>query len=108
MIESSVQVVRLTGELDMTRRTEIVRDLQLDAGSGGVLVDLSAVTYADSTIIAELLRLRAEADAAGRPLALLIGGARLMRLLQYAGIPDAFDVFEQRAAALTALAKRRS
>jgi anti-anti-sigma factor len=102
-VQSSVQVLRLSGELDLSRREEIGRALQLDAGHGGVLVDLSDVSYADSTVIAELLRLRADAQRADRHVVLLIGSPRFARVLEYAGISQAFEVFDQRAAALVAL-----
>ena len=77
--------------------------LQPSDGSGPILVDLADVTYADSTVIAGLVRLRNDADAAGRRIALLIGDARLARLLQYAGLAEAFNVFDDRGAALTYL-----
>lgn len=102
---SSIQVIRLSGELDSTRRDEIALALALDAGRGGVLIDLSGAEYADSTVIAELMRLRADAAAAGRRVALLIGSPRFARLLQYAGLSQAFEIYEQRGKALTALAE---
>ena len=104
--EASVQVIRLSGELDATRRDEVARTLKLDGSRGGVLVDLSGAEYADSTVIAELMRLRADADAAGRRVALLIGNPRFARLLAYAGFAHAFEIYDQRGAALTALAER--
>ena len=102
--QSSLDVIRLAGELDIARRDEIRRALQPNDAGGPILVDLSEVTYADSTVIAGLLRLRNDADAAQRRIALLIGDARLTRLLQYAGLAHAFTVFDDRASALTYLA----
>lgn len=102
--QSSLEVIRLTGELDIGRRDEIRAALRAARSDGPILVDLAEVSYADSTVIASLVRLRADADAAGRRIALLIGDARLARLLQYAGLADAFAVFDDRAAALTYLA----
>ncbi|HEY4441622.1 MAG TPA: STAS domain-containing protein [Candidatus Elarobacter sp.] len=103
MSGGSVQVIRLAGELDATRREEIARALTLDLGRGGVLVDLSGAEYADSTVIAELVRLRRDADHVGRSVALLTGSPRIARILAYAGLGEAFRIFEDRGTALTAL-----
>jgi anti-sigma B factor antagonist len=105
--QSSLCVVKLTGELDISQREAVAAALQLDDGEGPVLIDLSEVTYADSTVIGELLRLRNNADSRGRRIALLIGNPQFARLLQYAGLGAAFEVFDNRAAALTFLAGPR-
>lgn len=70
-----------------------------------MLLDFSAVTYADSTSLAELLRFRDEAARQGVPVAILIGSRQFARLIQYAGLSEAFPIFEHRAEALTALAQ---
>ena len=103
--QSSLEVIRLSGELDIGRRDEIRSALRAGNTNGPILVDFSDVSYADSTVISGLVRLRGDADASGRPFALLIGDPRLARLLQYAGLADAFAVFDDRAAALTYLAE---
>lgn len=104
---SSLCVVKLAGELDIGQRDAVGAALQLDDNDGPVLVDLSEVVYADSTVIGQLLRFRNEADARGRQVALLIGSPQFARVLQYAGLRDAFAVFDYRAAALTFLARQR-
>jgi anti-sigma B factor antagonist len=102
--QSSMDVVRLSGDLDISRRAELT-DALARAGAGrAVLIDLSDVPYADSTVIAELLRFRNEAQENGRRIALLIGNAQFARILQYAGLTAAFQVFDERGAALTYLA----
>jgi anti-anti-sigma factor len=101
--QSSLQVIRLGGELDIGRRDEIARALRLGAGRNAILLDFSDVSYADSTVIAELLRFRSDAGRAERRIALLIGSRQFERLLQYAGLSEAFAVFGDRAAALTYL-----
>ncbi|HTW83563.1 MAG TPA: STAS domain-containing protein [Candidatus Sulfotelmatobacter sp.] len=102
--QSSLTVLKLTGELDIAQREAVQAALQLDAGGGPVLIDLSEVSYADSTVISQLLRFRNEAEARGRKIALLIGSPQFRRLLQYAGLGDAFAVFDDRGRALTFLA----
>lgn len=101
---SSLAVVTLAGELDMARRDELTRVLSVEAPGPAILVDLIAVTYADSTAISQILRFRNEAERFDRKIALLIGGPHLKRVLQYAGLSEVFAVFEDRGEALTYLA----
>jgi anti-anti-sigma factor len=103
-----IAVVKVSGELEIGRRDEVRASLSLPPGSRPVLIDLTEVTYADSTAIAELLRFHAEAAAANVPVAILIGDRRLSRLFAYAGLSDAFEIFDDRASGLTYLAGRRT
>jgi anti-anti-sigma factor len=104
---SMLAVVTMSGELDISRRAEMRLTFRIDGDPAGVLVDLSAVTYADSSAISELLRFRRELGLRGLPVALLIDSPQFRRLLEYAGVGDAFAVFEERAAALTYLGERQ-
>ncbi len=99
----SIEVIALAGELEIGRKSEIRSSLQLSASAKAVLVDCSGVSYADSTALAELMRFHGEADTRGVSVAILIGNKQFARLLQYAGLTDAFAVFESRAAALSYL-----
>jgi anti-anti-sigma factor len=103
---SAIAVIRLTGELEISRREEIATALRLTGTESGVLVDFFDVTYADSTTLAELLRFRREADQRGVPVAIIIGSRQFARLIQYAGLGEAFPVFDNRAAALTYLSSK--
>jgi anti-sigma B factor antagonist len=101
---SSITVIRLAGELDIGRRDEIQRAFVIPPSAARVLVDLSEVTYADSTTLAELLRLRADAQAQAARIAIVIGSRRFARVIQYAGLNSAFAIFDDRGSALTYLA----
>ncbi len=107
MSGSSIGVIKLTGELDIGRRDEIRAALQFAGDEPGMLLDFSEVTYADSTMLAQLLRLRNEADALRIPLAIVIGSRQFARLIEYAGLNEAFAIFDTRAAALSHLAAAR-
>jgi anti-anti-sigma factor len=104
----SIAVISLAGELEIGRRAEIRAALQLAASATAVLIDCSEVTYADSTALAELMRLGQEADAKSVGVAILIGNRQFARLLQYAGLAHMFNVFESRAAALSYLGAREA
>ena len=100
---SSLAVVRLAGELDIGRREEIARALVVNGSESGILVDFAEVTYADSTTLTQLLRFRAEAEHLMVPIAIVIGSRQFARLIQYAGLGEAFAIFNNRAAALAHL-----
>jgi anti-anti-sigma factor len=101
----SIAVIRLTGELEIGRKAEIAAALRLGGNESGVLLDFSAVSYADSTTLAEMLRFRDEASKAGVPVAIVIGSKQFARLIQYAGLAQAFRIFEDRGQALTELSR---
>ncbi len=104
----SIAVIALSGELEISRKTEIRTALQLNEAARAVLIDCSAVSYADSTALAELMRFHSEADTRGVSVAILIGNKQFARLLEYAGLAGAFAVFESRGAALSYLGKRNA
>ncbi len=103
MSASSIRVIVLSGELEIGRRDEIQKALALLDGDEAVLVDLELATYADSTTLAALLRLRSEAIASGTRLAVVVTNRQLTRLMQYAGIGKAIALYPTRADALRAL-----
>ncbi len=100
---SSIEVISLAGELDIARRAEINAALHAKGTESALLVDCSEVTYADSTALAELLRFRNEATEKRVPVALLIGSTQFTRIIQYAGLNGVFQIFNDRASALTYL-----
>lgn len=104
-MNKSIAVIRLTGELEIGRKAEIAGALALGGHESGVLLDFSEVTYADSTTLAEMLRFRDEAAGAGIPVVIVIGSKQFARLIQYAGLAQAFRIFENRGEALTELAR---
>jgi anti-anti-sigma factor len=101
--DSSVVVIALSGELDVGRADEVALALELPSRTTPVLLDLSDVSYADSTVISALFHFSEKAMATNTPIAVLIVKPQLMRLLEYAGLGEAFPVFRERSAALTYL-----
>jgi anti-anti-sigma factor len=102
-MSKSIEVIRLSGELEIGRRDEIAAALVVNGSEAGVLLDFSEVTYADSTSLAELLRFRDLAAQHSVPVAIVIGSKQFARLIQYAGLSHAFRIFDNRAEALTDL-----
>jgi anti-anti-sigma factor len=55
---SSVETVRLIGEYDIARREELARAFQSVNNGDPLLIDMSEVSYVDSTFLNELAALR--------------------------------------------------
>ncbi len=92
-------MIRMSGELDVMRRAEVHGVLRVIAPGPPILVDLSEVTYADSSILAELLRFHAEAKQHAVRVALIIVSRQFARLVHYAGLGHAFAIFDSAEAA---------
>lgn len=97
-------VVRLGGELDVSRKDELRSALQDALQARSVLLDLAGVTYADSTALVEILHFCSDLKDAAVPVALLIVAPQFSRLIEYAGLDQAFAVFHEKDAALAYLA----
>lgn len=103
MDQSSVQIIALAGELDVSRGDEVMERLSAPTTAKSILLDLSEVTYADSTVIAALFAFREQAERERQRIAVLIESPQLVRLLQYAGLQEAFPIFLERSEALSHL-----
>lgn len=97
-------VVRFDGELDVSRKDELRSALQSALQARSVLLDLAAVTYADSTALVELLHFCTDLKESNVPVALLIETPQFARLIKYAGLDQVFAVFDSRGDALAYLA----
>ncbi|MFB6517130.1 STAS domain-containing protein [Streptomyces sp. NPDC056401] len=89
-------MVRLTGEMDISRVDE-VRALLLEAmtrtgGRADIVVDLSGLTFCDSAGLNLLLRARLQTEESGRTLRLAAPSAQMLRLLEITGSLALFPV----------------
>ena len=90
------EVIAFAGELDVARKQELREGLRLAPQTRAVLIDLAAVSYADSTALSELLRFCLGAQRAAIAAAALVNAPQLERLIEYAGLTSAFKVFNDR------------
>ncbi len=95
MNSDKVSIIRLSGELEIARKSEIRDALAAASDGAAVLLDLGEVTYADSIALTELLRFCADAARNERPVALVIRTPQFARLVQYAGLASAFKIFSE-------------
>ncbi len=96
-------VVELGGEIDLDRAPEL-RNLLLDCVGRGrdVLVDLSKVTYIDSSGIASLVEALQNAGKAGTRFALVAVSAEALRVFELARLDKVFAIHPDLDAALAA------
>jgi anti-sigma B factor antagonist len=100
---SEFAVIKLGGELDVARKSELHEALIIIPSARAILLDLSDVTYADSTALTELLRFSTQADRERVPVAIVATSAQLDRIIRYAGLNEVFRIFGNRGEALTYL-----
>jgi anti-sigma B factor antagonist len=105
-----VAVVELGGELELHNAPLLREELAaLCAGEKpSVIVDLSALTFMDSTGIGVLVQGFKAARTRGGALALVCPSQRLMRLFEIAGLTSALLIFGDRADAEAALRESRA
>jgi anti-sigma B factor antagonist len=103
---TTIDVIRLTGEIDISRKQELRDALVTTPSTRAVLVDMTEVPYTDSTALAELLRFAVQAERDGIPIALIIATPQIERIVTYAGLSEAFRLFRDRGDALRYLEGR--
>lgn len=85
--------VQLTGDVDIAVKDEL--RAQLDAAaeqSDTVDIDLSKVDYADSTALGLIIALRNRLRERGGSVRLVSPSERVRKLLNYAGLEQAFEI----------------
>jgi anti-anti-sigma factor len=89
-----VAVLKLSGDLDMAIRAEFRSALAALAACRIAVLDVAAVSYADSTAISELIRFRKALLAAGGTEVRFVGpGSSFERILQLTDLTKIFPVF---------------
>jgi anti-sigma B factor antagonist len=79
-------IVRLAGEQDIATRHDVHLAFQKVRENPRVIVDLTGLTYVDSTAIDELYRAESRALALAGKLVIVARNQRMIRLLSIAGL----------------------
>ena len=100
--EGGVPVLAVSGEIDLSRAPELRERLVAIAASGAKLavVDLTDVTFLDSTALGVLVSGLKRMRAAGGDLRLVMTRPNLMKVFEITGLLDLFPMSSSRAEAV--------
>ena len=105
-VTGRIRVVAVSGELDMAAAPAFQRALfEILADAEPTILDLTEVSFMDSTAIGALLAVRRHAELKpGRFAVVCSAGSEMERTLLYMGLDTAFSIVESRAGAAAELA----
>lgn len=91
-----VRVIEASGELDRTDLPYLRGALQNAFGDrlGALILDMSGVTYIDSSVLAALIAESLDADARGAMLMIVTGSGGIMRSLELKGLTQVMHISE--------------
>ncbi|MGH3066273.1 MAG: STAS domain-containing protein [Gaiellaceae bacterium] len=101
--ESSVAVVRATGELDAYAAPDLAATLEALSGEPRVLADLGAVSFLDSTALGVLVRGVRTLDADGSLVRIVLPTGSARRIFELTTLDRALPVSATRPDALAEL-----
>ena len=88
-------VVALSGDVDIAVKDELRERLDAAAQQDDAVdIDLSKVDYADSTALGLIIALRNRLRERGGDVRLIAPSPRMRKLLNYAGLDQAFEILE--------------
>lgn len=105
-VERRIRVIAISGELDMAAAPAFEQAL-FDSVNGDepVILDLSQVSFMDSTAIGAMLAVRRRAELRPSRFAVVCElGSEIERTLQYMGLDSAFSIVHSRPQAAAELA----
>lgn len=87
-VEAGIRVLKLEGELDLSVASDLEQEIirSLDRASQGVCIDLTDVSYLDSSSVRALLRASEAADDAGKNLRVTGASGVTRRVLELTGV----------------------
>lgn len=101
--DAEVPVLAVKGEIDVSTAPEL-RDRLVQANQRGhktVVVDLSEVTFLDSTALGVLVSGLKRFRSAGGDLRLVVTGRSVSKVLEITGLHEVFKIFETASAAVS-------
>jgi len=93
-LDAHTSVVAVTGELDLASAPSLKWTLidLLDAGRKQLVVDLSLVSFMDSTALGVLIGVNRSLDVGAR-LAIVCTNTNVLRIFEFSGLDGAFAIF---------------
>jgi anti-sigma B factor antagonist len=104
-VDDSIQLLTVSGELDMTSSGELRRLVEraLHGGRNCVVIDLDGVTHMDSSALAALITAHQLVQGRGGRMALVISSESLRRTLEVRGLDRLFVIKPDRKTAVAAV-----
>jgi anti-sigma B factor antagonist len=104
-LDGDAGVVRVSGEVDMYTAPQLKESLLslIEQGTSRVVVDLSAVTFIDSTALGVLIGGVRRVHALDGAMALVVTGRPVQRVLSITGLDRVFGIHSTLDEALAAL-----
>lgn len=101
-----IQVVAVTGELDLSNASGLVRQVEaaVRAGRNCVVIDLTGITHMDSTGLAAMIEAHHLTQARRGRLALVARSESVRRTIEVRGLDRLFTIVATRDEALEAVA----
>ena len=90
------RIVRVSGEIDLATAPRLHQALgEFTAGAGTVIIDLTGVSFIDSSGLNVLMQSRERLTAEGQPslLRLVVSRPAIQRVFDVTGLTAVFDVF---------------
>jgi anti-sigma B factor antagonist len=93
-LDDGTSVISVEGELDLSTAPRLKWMLidSLEAGSSQLIVDLSIITFMDSTALAVLVGVNRTLDASTR-LAIVCSGEKVLQIFEFSGTDRAFAIY---------------
>jgi len=86
-------VVTLSGEVDIAAAPTVRERLeQVARGRRTLIVDLSPVSFIDSTALGVLIGVHKQCDRSGTEMHLVVSEPRILKVFEITGLTDLFDI----------------
>ncbi|MGQ9523956.1 MAG: STAS domain-containing protein [Armatimonadota bacterium] len=104
-VEPGIAFLQLIGEADANTAPRLRQEVQfwLDQGVAYIVVDLSQITYIDSTNLGVLVGALKRAREKGGEVVIVSPSRRVVRLFEITGLGKVFAVYDSEATALREL-----
>lgn len=85
-------MVRCVGDLDVTTSAELRTAIQHASATAGVVIDLDAVTFIDSTALGVLIAGQKRLEREGLELRLVVSSPSILRIISITGLDGLFTI----------------
>jgi anti-anti-sigma factor len=101
-LECGTPVVSVSGEVDIDTARTLEQTLfdVAENRTGEVIVDLTNCSFVDAKGVRALVTTRARLDRSGRPLALVLSNANVVKVLELTHFDELFEIYPSLAAAV--------